>query len=174
MIGHTETDPEEWPPFPPWSLKCVDDVNIGERLCLRNASSIFSQTKERKLLRASECESRFKAICDNAKNIGMVVNNKKTKLLCISPAIYSDVSAYITTPEGERIESQERMTVLGFRFGNRPNVNEHIQLIHDKFNARAWIVRKTLEFQTRTCASLASKRLIRLGSVLYQKKVAKL
>ena len=140
-VDRTILDPQEWPPFMPWSLKYVDDVNAGERLCLRNATSIFSQAKEQKILQALECQSIFGIICDNATKIGMVVNPKKTQLLCVSPAIYSDVSAFITTPDGGKIESQESMTVLGFRFGNRPNVSEHMRLIRDKFNARSWIVR---------------------------------
>ena len=140
-VDRTLLDPQEWPPFMPWSLKYVDDVNAGERLCLRNATSIFSQAKEQKILQAAECQKIFGIICDNAARIGMVVNPKKTQLLCVSPAIYSDVSAFIITPDGEKIESQESMTVLGFRFGNRPNVCEHMRLIRDKFNTRSWIVR---------------------------------
>ena len=33
------------------------------------------------------------------------------------------------------------MTILGFRFGSRPNINAHMDLITSKYNARSWVVR---------------------------------
>lgn len=33
------------------------------------------------------------------------------------------------------------MTLLGFPFGNRPNIDQHIALIEMKFNARSWLPR---------------------------------
>ena len=70
----------------------------------------------------------------------MVVNLKKTQLLCFSSSIHSDVSLYIC-PDGVRIESQEEMVLLGFKFGRRPTVAAHMDLIRKEVSARAWMVR---------------------------------
>ena len=43
--------------------------------------------------------------------------------------------------KGLRIESTDSLTLLGFRFSNRPTVSAHMQLIRDKFNARSWMIR---------------------------------
>ena len=43
----------------------------------------------------------------------------------------------LTTEEN----SQEQMTLLGFRFDDRPSVHAHIGFIREKFNSRAWMLR---------------------------------
>ena len=70
----------------------------------------------------------------------MLVNERKTQLLCVSAAIHSSVSSFIRTAEGT-IESQQSLTILGFRFGERPTVSEHMKLIQNKVNMRTWAIR---------------------------------
>ena len=71
----------------------------------------------------------------------MRVNADKTQLLCIASAIHSSVSSHVTLEDGTRINSQDEVTLLGFRFGSRPTVSAHLQLIASKFNALVWITR---------------------------------
>ena len=71
----------------------------------------------------------------------MAVNPRKTQLLCISPAVHSEISAYLDLPDGSKIQSQDHLTILGFRFGSRPTVGAHVDYIEKKFNSRSWMVR---------------------------------
>ena len=123
------------------SLKYIDDVNLLEQLRLSDAVSTFSHLKEKKEIPALQCGAGFKNIVQNARGIGMKVNPGKTQLVCISAALHSEVSSHVTVEEAERINSQESLTVLGFRFGSRPTMAEHMSLVTKKYNARSWVVR---------------------------------
>ena len=101
----------------------------------------FTQHKEQKRIRAKECQESFDIIAQNSKQIGMLVNERKTQLVCITAAIHSDVTSYINTNDGGTIESQSSLTILGFRFGERPNLNQHMELVQSKVNMRTWIIR---------------------------------
>ena len=138
-------DPQGWIDLPDWSLKYVDDVNIGECLFLCNAVSTFSQSKEKKSLWSRRCQDRFEIITANAGSRGMEVNGDKTQLLCVTASIHSEVSSYINLQVGQVIESQDNLTILGFRFGRRSNVNAHLQLIQKKFNSQSWVVRHLIQ-----------------------------
>ena len=134
------TEPRCWPEVPPWLGKYVDDLNTGERLYLRNAISTFSHTKEKKLIRATECERAFAAVFDNATKIGMKVNPSKTQLLCLSSSNSCEVSSFVEHG-GSRIGNVASMTLLGFGFDGRPSVHALVDLIRRKFNSRAWMIR---------------------------------
>ena len=45
------------------------------------------------------------------------------------------------TSEGTIFESQNELKQLGFYFGNKPNVRNHISHLKKKFRARLWILR---------------------------------
>ena len=139
-----DEDPLDWPPLDAWTGKYVDDVNIEERLYLGNAISTFSQNKEIKEVHAGRCEDIFNVIATNASQVGMRVNTKKTRLLCITPAIHGNVNTYIHH-RGETIRSEDSMVLLGFKFGNRPSVAAHVDFIREKFNSRAWMVRHLVQ-----------------------------
>ena len=133
-------EPGNWQPLKPWTGKYVDDINIEERLFLGSATSVFSHLKERKTVRAVRCEEIFNTIVENANAIGMKVNPKKTKLLCFSSAIHSEVDAYISHGN-EKIASGQSMVLLGYRFDSRPSVASHVDFIQEKVKARAWMLR---------------------------------
>ena len=66
----------------------------------------------------------------------MKVNKRKTQMLCISPSGDSNISTYIYTPEGQKIESGESLKILGFYFGRRPTAEAHLAAITWKCYAR--------------------------------------
>ena len=135
-------DPSGWKPIPPWCLKYVDDVNGGERHFLKNGVSTFSHMKERKDLRAVGCEELFAAIAHYAKAYGMRVNAAKTQLLCLSAAVNSEVTSHAFLGEKKTlIKSADSLTILGFMFGCKPSVAAHMDLIKQKYHARAWLLR---------------------------------
>ena len=132
--------PTHWPEIPPWLGKYVDDLNVGERLFLRNATISISTQKERREIRAIECERLFERIVTNSERSGMKVNASKTQLLCITSTKHSEVASFIDH-RGERIASREHMNLLRFRFDSRPSVHAHVGFIREKFNSRVWMLR---------------------------------
>ena len=67
-----------------WTLVYIDDINIGEVHAMEKAKSLFSQMKEQRTIHATYCEEKFIDIKRRASEIGMVINDQKTQLLCIS------------------------------------------------------------------------------------------
>ena len=70
----------------------------------------------------------------------MSVNPKKTQLLCTNTAINSDIRSFIYH-KGERIESGDTLTTVGFVFGRRAGAGEHVKMLRKKFGARSGMLR---------------------------------
>ena len=70
----------------------------------------------------------------------MMVNSKKTQMLCINACKHNNVSSYIET-EGDKIASTNGLKLLGFNFDCRPNANGHVELLIEKFYSRLWTIR---------------------------------
>ena len=56
----------------------------------------------------------------------MKINAKKTQILCISGSTESRDKAEINI-DGVTIESDERLKIVGFWFGRRPDASAHVQ-----------------------------------------------
>ena len=123
-----------------WNLRYIDDGLGGETLGNSLGVTTFSTKKEQRLIHSSQCEDFLKLTLQNAKEIGMKINTEKTKLLCISPARHSDIECYINLEQG-RILGSDRLKMLGFVFGNKPNADSHVEHICSKFYARLWTIR---------------------------------
>ena len=80
--------------------KFIDDFLAGERLSLGASQKFFSQIKPLARIHAQESEQFFKMIAENAEKVGMIVNDQKTQLLCVSTSIEFDVSSYIKMSDG--------------------------------------------------------------------------
>ena len=65
---------------------------------------------------------------------------QKTQLLCISDCKYSNVVSYINNQDGTRTNSEDRMKILGFVFGKKPNVSEHVDYVITKYYRAVWSI----------------------------------
>ena len=92
--------------------------------------------KEERVIRAVQSERILQTVSINAGAIGMVVNKAKTQLFNINYAMKSYIEV-----DGERIMSGDKLKIVGFTLGTRPNLNEHILTIKQKWGARSWILR---------------------------------
>ena len=90
----------------------------------------------------------------------MLVNSEKTKMLAITANNHEKISTYINLPDGQTVKSQETLKILGFVFGRRPNVSDHIEHLSELFRKRVWILRHLKN------AGLNSKDLTKLCQVL--------
>ena len=123
------------------TLKYVDDFLAHEKLALINGYTIFSEQKQKRILHAKQCQEFFVGVKERAAKVGMKVNDNKTQLLCINAARDSDTSSYIRLPGGNKIESQQTLKILGFRFDTAPTIQAHVEHLRTSFRKRLWVIR---------------------------------
>lgn len=85
-------------------------------------------------------EEEFRNLERNAKDIGMKINKKKTQLLVVSPPNGCLMRAELAIGGGETIKSQETLKLVGFTFGRRPGVRDHVDSIGDRFWQKVWML----------------------------------
>ena len=122
-------------------VKYVDDCLSIERLCFSGAEHFNANGETYALARAIKSQSLFNTIEFNAAQRGMIVNNNKTKMMCISAARTYVPASYIITTSGERIDTDKTMKILGFHFDTTPTVKYHLKLLHRRFKSRVWALR---------------------------------
>ena len=115
----------------------MDGLNNIEKVKQSTAVSSITQNKTVLLPHTIKSEENFAAIKPNAEIIGMKVNTAKTQFLCISSNSNYEVKSYIRTMDTE-IKSSNELKILGFWFGNKPNINIHVNKLLDKFPSRLW------------------------------------
>ena len=71
----------------------------------------------------------------------MVVNGKKTTIVCVSDASSYEADAYMYDEDGERIGCQPGFKALGMRFSNRPNVDAQVEAVRKGMRMRLWMIR---------------------------------
>ena len=72
--------------------------------------------------------------------IGMKINAEKTRMLCVNVSTSSSINTYINI-DGKKIYGSDEMTMLGFKFRSRPNVDAHVKFIKKRFYSKVWILR---------------------------------
>ena len=134
--NHTNVDEDEGETI---VVKYADDVNVVELLDLERATSLFSVRKELKTIRSVGTEAVIYNIKENGKEIGMVINEKKTQSICISACNYHDVRSEIHM-RCALISNNATLKVLGFVFDNHPTVSAHIENVSIKFSRSMWAI----------------------------------
>ena len=130
-LGLHGQPPPDWKKCDAWSIKYVDDLNLGQRHHMDSAISIFSTSKERKIIHADECEDVFDTVRENAARIGMRVNTNKTQLLCVASNNFTETSSYIVA-QNETIESVPQLKMLGFIVDCKGGMAAHVNHIVKK------------------------------------------
>ena len=133
--------PTHWKDMDLSTYKYVDDFLSCEKSWLGNAYKIFGQSKQHAVIYAQKCKELFINVKTNAEQVGMRVNEGKTKLLCISPATRSEVTSYKRLTDGTKVQSQSELKQLGFTFSLRPTVDLHLDKTARKFRSRLWFLR---------------------------------
>ena len=154
----------------------IDDYNIIERVRSTEAPCHFTEGKPTYLVHAPQSQRVFADVKSVSADIGMIVNDAKTQMLCISQSGGSTKS-YINT-ESNRLISGKSLKILGFTFGSTPDVTLHTGKLVKKFNYDLWglwhlkkagmkspdllmiykaALRPTIEFASNTYHSLLTK-----------------
>ena len=127
--------PEGWVDVPLSTKVYIDDLNTIEKVKLSTAVSSISQAPTVILPHAIKSQSHFNRVKRRAEEMGMRVNAQKTQLLCISSNNSNKTTSYIRTEDGQEIKSTDELKILGFWFGNKPNVGLHVQKLREKISS---------------------------------------
>ena len=117
-------------------VKYIDDSNLIEPLQLAKGKVHLTTNRRRIEIPAEGTGNMLEAIVQRAVEIGMLVNEEKTKSLCMSAVNHTEVSSRLYL--GGEIASSETLKMLGFVFGRTPSVKEHIEHLQKKFRACFW------------------------------------
>ena len=86
-------------------------------------------------------QNLFRRVVRKAEGRGMVVNKSKTKILCVSDAQTYKARGYIVDADGNRLDSGEKLKVLGFHMDSRPTVHAHVKALQLRMRDTTWILR---------------------------------
>ena len=130
--------------LPPWVirllqvLKYVDDNIINEKL---NFDTVPTDQQFFRNKRAIRTKNLVAQIVHQATSLGMVINALKTHCLCISDLKSYVPRAFITDGEGNTINSQDSIKILGFTFSSAPDMSAQVEEIRKGLTARIWALR---------------------------------
>ena len=119
--------------------KYIDDmlhlavINLKEEKLLVNQNGSCC-----KVTTAAELQDMFRHLCRRAEEHGMLVNDSKTGLMCISVSRAFEAKAVLTGRKGEKIESSSSLKFLGFTLDADCTIGSHVQSLASKFRARTW------------------------------------
>ena len=132
--------PPRWKNRPLKEVEFVDDMTAAEKVDITGGISTLSERKEKRKIWSRQGQSFFDKVKDNSIRCGMVVNDRKTQILCVTAAINYDVRSFLNI-SGEMTTSTDTLTVVGFTFGRRPGAEEHVKKLRKMYGARAWTIR---------------------------------
>ena len=136
-----ELELSEWDYHEQPSIKAyVDDYNVIEKVRTTGAASHFTEGKPKYEVHANLSEGVFKKVKNDSADLGMLVNDDKTQLLCIHH-LGNQMSSYIHLDDGTRIKSSQTLKILGFTFGQKPDVSENTSLLVNKTSSMLWGLR---------------------------------
>ena len=123
------------------SLKYVDDNLMATKINMDSAAVQAGQGKPHKTKHDIQTQNVFRRVVARAESRGMVVNKKKTQMLCVSDALNYVAGGYLLDAENNRIESGNKLKVLGFHLDSRPTVHAHIDALKIRMRDSTWILR---------------------------------
>ena len=131
---------QHWERAPPTVKAYIDDFNVIEKVRTDGALCHVTQNRTKYQVHAPESQSAFACVKGKSAEIGMIVNDAKTQMLCISSK-GKDLTSYINVPDSKKIESSEKLKILGFTFGPTPDVSLNTELLVSSFNRKMWGLR---------------------------------
>ena len=119
----------------------IDDFNIIEVLDEKSGSRHLTTRKTKNNIHAKRSGLIFDEISKKAKDMKMLVNAKKTQMLCVGQNSATEANTYICT-DSSRISSNTELKILGFVFSEKPTCRAQIDYLIAKFRTRLWSLRK--------------------------------
>ena len=120
-------------------FKYIDDTTTVEVLDRHKGIRHVSGAHPTEHFVAAATGNIMTSISTRAGEIGMVVNAKKTQLLCVSVNNGYETSASFNF-EGSEIRGSDTIKLLGFVLGGKPGAGDQVDMILRKFRARFWML----------------------------------
>lgn len=121
--------------------KYIDDNIIVEKVNFGNVAATEDGDEPTKTREATGSKNAFACITSRAADKGMLVNDSKTNMLCVSDSLSYVPHTFFRTPSNELVKSSPEMKVLGYNFSNRPTPALHIQRTITKLKRNYWTLR---------------------------------
>ena len=122
-------------------LRFIDDGFSLTKVNFENSYGFEVSGTKFRIKHAVQSQNIFRHLVRKAEEIGMVVNTKKTAMMCVSDSLAFEADAFILDADGNRIGCQKVMKVLGMNFSNRPNMWAHVEAICRGIRRRYWTLR---------------------------------
>ena len=122
-------------------LRYIDDGFGMSRINFENSYGFVVNGVQHRVKHAVQAQNVFRHLVREAEEIGMVVNGKKTSMICVSDSLSYQADAFLLDDDQNRIGCQDRLKALGMYFSNKPNMDEQVKSIVKRFRARYWTLR---------------------------------
>ena len=123
-------------------LKYVDDGMIVSKINMDGGEVVgWDERREIKRRMDIQMQNMFRSVMRKAESRGMVVNNKKTKVLCISDAMSYTVEGGFLDTDGNMLRSGGKMKALGFYMDRRPGCHTHVEALGRRMREVTWVLR---------------------------------
>ena len=130
-----------WRAERPKTLKFVDDGMTLTKVCMDSAVAGNRDGRAIKDKHDLLTQNLFRRVVAKAESRGMVVNNGKTKILCVSDAQSYKAESHIFDSDGGRLSSGGGVKILGFHMDSRPTVHAHIDALKKRMREKYWVLR---------------------------------
>lgn len=111
------------------SLRYIDDYFGLSKINFENSYGFTINDTNHRVRHAIQAQNVFRHVVRRTENIDMVVNVKKSAMMCVSDALAYEADGYILDEDQERLGFQDRMKALGMIFPNRPNMNLQMERV---------------------------------------------
>ena len=131
-----------WKPREARKLKFVDDGTMVAKLNMESGECV-GRDGGRELRRKEDLQTQnmFRRVVRKAESRGMVVNNGKTKILCISDAMRYTAQGSFKDSDGVEMVSGSILKVLGFHMDTRPSCHAHVEALKRRVREVTWVLR---------------------------------
>lgn len=117
-------------------LRYIDDGFGLSKVNFENSYGFQVNGVQHRVKHPLQSQNVFRHVVRAAEDIGMVVNAKKTSILCVSDSFSYQVDAFMLDADQERIGCQDKIKALGMYFSSRPNMEEQVRSITRRFRSR--------------------------------------
>ena len=131
-----------WKARKPRKLKFVDNGILLSKMNMDSAvTGARSDGANVKTKHDIQSQNVYRRIVARAESRGMVVNRKKTAILCMSDSQTYEASCYLEDADGTLLRSGSSKKVLGFHLDSRPTVHAHVAALQIRMRDTAWVLR---------------------------------
>ena len=117
----------------------VDDTTLFDAVGTNQAVKHLTVGTPTKEFREFALRDDFQELSRRAEDIGMRINHIKMQLLVISPRNGYSTGAAMDVNDVE-IRSVDRLKLVGFTFGSKPNAHAHVEALGLRFRTKIWML----------------------------------